>query len=545
MRAFATLYTELDRTTSTRAKVAALAAYLRTADPLDAAWTLYVLSGRRPKRLVPAVRLRAWAREEAGLPEWLLQECHDAVGDTAETIALVLPEPAERAPERPLHAWIEDYVLALRGLDEPAQRARVLQAWRTLPGPERFVFNKLLTGGFRVGVSQGLLVRALAEVSGLAPATIAHRLMGAWEPGPDLLARLLDPDATDADRSRPYPFALAHALEQEPAALGPVKDWQAEWKWDGIRAQLVRRAGRTFLWTRGEELVTARYPEVAEAAEALPDGTVLDGELLAWKGERPLPFAQLQRRIGRRAVGRRLLREVPVVFVAFDLLEAEGADVRSAGLAERRARLEAVVARTESPVLRVSEVLTAASWDELARARARSRDRGTEGLLLKRRDAPYPVGRVRGVWWKWKVEPFTVDAVLVYAQRGSGRRASLYSDYTFALRDGDDLVPFAKAYSGLTDEEIRRVDRWVRRHTLDRFGPVRRVPPHLVFELAFEGIQRSARHRSGLAVRFPRILRWREDKTPDEIDCLEDVRALLDERNGVPSGTTDAPDVPH
>jgi len=380
-------------------------------------------------------------------------------------------------------------------------------------------------------VSQRLLVRALAEVTALTDAVpdevLAHRLMGSWEPTADFYRSLLAPEVEDADASRPYPFFLAYPLEDEPQSLGDVSEWQAEWKWDGIRAQLIRRGGQTFLWSRGEELVTDRYPEVVGAAAALPDGTVLDGELLPWAQAGVMPFAQLQRRIGRKTLSRKMLQDVPVVLLTYDLLEWGGADWRTRPLSERRAQLETLLAEVASPQLPISTIVPAASWDDLVTARAGSRERNVEGLMLKRRTSAYQVGRKRGDWWKWKIEPYTIDAVMIYAQRGTGRRASLYSDYTFALWDNGELVPFTKAYSGLTDAEMRQVDAFVRRNTRERFGPVRSVTPELVFELGFEAIQRSTRHKSGVAVRFPRILRWRHDKKIEEADSLETLRAML------------------
>ena len=494
MRPFADLYFALDATTRTNDKVAAMRAYFDAAPPADAAWAVYFLSGRRPKRLLSPLLLRRWAAELAGIPEWLQEEAYHAVGDSAEAAALLLPA-AQRAGERPLHVWVEAVILPLRERDEAGQRAAVLDAWAELDDPQRYVFNKLITGGFRVGVSQRLLMRALAETAALPQATIAHRLMGAWEPTPDFYAALVHPDELRGeDAGRPYPFFLAYPLEADPASLGNLVDWQVEWKWDGIRAQLIRRGGEIFLWSRGEELVTERYPEVVAAAAALPD-CVLDGELLAWDfdADRPQPFAQLQQRIGRKNLGRKLLAETPVVLL--------------------------------------SSVIAAPSWADLASLREESRERGVEGFMLKRRASPYRVGRRRGDWWKWKIDPYSIDAVLIYAQRGSGRRASLYTDYTFALWDGegDDrhLVPFAKAYSGLTDAEMREIDRFVRNNTEDRFGPVRSVRPELVMELAFENIQDSNRHKSGVAVRFPRILRWRHDKRPEDADTLATLRAMI------------------
>lgn len=528
MREFAALYGALDATTSTNEKIAAMVRYFEGAPPADAAWAVYFLSGRRPKRLIPAQLLRLWAADLTGIPIWLLEESYGAVGDSAETAVLLLP-PATAASEQSLRTWIEERILPLRQLDADGQREAVLQAWGELDDAERFVFSKLITGAFRVGVSQRLLTRALAEYSGVDAAVIAHRLMGSWKPTPRFFEELVAGDTTDADRSRPYPFFLAYPLEQDPQVLGDVAEWQVEWKWDGIRAQLIRRDGETFLWSRGEELVTPRYPEIADAAEGLPDGTVLDGELLAWREGQVLPFAQLQRRIGRKSVGKKLLQEVPAALLLYDLLEWEGEDIRRWPLTRRRAQLEALVAELDDPRLPLSETVEARSWQELAGRREESRDRLVEGFMLKRRSSPYRVGRRRGDWWKWKIDPYTIDAVLIYAQKGAGRRANLYTDYTFAVWDGDELVPFAKAYSGLTDAEIREVDRFVRDNTRERFGPVRSVRPELVFELAFENIQRSNRHKSGIAVRFPRIARWRRDKTIADADRLEMIKAMLPE----------------
>ena len=527
MKAFAELYAALDETTKTGEKVDALARYFASVPAEDAAWAVHFLIGRRPKRLVGARRLAEWAMQATGTPEWLFAECYDSVGDLAESISLLLP-PSGASSDLPLREWVAR-LLALRGEDEETQRGDVMRAWAELDGPQAYVWNKLITGSFRVGVSQKLVVRALAQVSGVDENTIAHRLMGSWEPGPDLIARLLRAETGDADVSRPYPFFLAYALEEEPDALGEAREWQTEWKWDGIRAQVIRRAGSTFVWSRGEELITERFPELAAAAAMLPDGTVLDGEIMPWRDGQPLPFAQLQRRIGRKVLGPKILSEVPVVLLTYDLLEIGGEDLRPRPLEWRRARLEELLARTPSGGRFLpSPVVPAEEWDHVRQAYRDARTRQAEGLMLKRRDAEYGVGRRKGAWWKWKVEPFTVDAVLIYAQRGHGRRASLYTDYTFAVWSGDELVPFAKAYSGLTDAEIRRVDSFVRRNTLQRFGPVRAVKPELVFELGFEGIQRSPRHKSGIAVRFPRMLRWRDDKKPEDADSLETIIGMLD-----------------
>jgi DNA ligase-1 len=527
MRRFTALYLALDASTRTNAKVAALVDYFRAAAPHDAAWAAYFLTGRKLKRVVGTRDLVAAALVSSGLPPWLFDASYDAVGDLAETIALVLPPPT-RADDRSLARWVEDEIAPLAGLDPAEVQARLRAAWDRLDRDARFVFGKLLTGAFRVGAARQLVHRALAEAAGVPIADVAHRLIGEWTPSPAFFDWLRGTGVTlTAPAHRPYPFFLAHALEDAPATLGPVDEYQAEWKWDGIRAQLVVRRDGASVWSRGEDLVSASFPELVAAARALPVGTVVDGEILAWEDDAaaPLPFAALQQRINRKSPAARMLRDVPVVLLAYDLLEDAGEDIRGLPLAERRRRLEALL--PQPPTLRVSPTLVTPDWPAVAAERARARELRAEGVMLKRRDAAYGVGRVRGPWWKWKVDPYTIDAVMVYAQAGHGRRASLFTDYTFAVwDDAGELVPFAKAYSGLTDAEIREVDAWVRRHTLERFGPVRRVEPVLVFELAFEGLQLSKRHKSGVATRFPRIARWRKDKPAAEADTLATLQAL-------------------
>jgi DNA ligase-1 len=528
MKRFAELYDEIDRTTSTNAKVAAMARYFASAPPADAAWAVFFLTGRRLKRLVSYAAIGEWALAATGFESWLLQECYSVVGDGAETVALLLDQLPARSPdtELTLAQWVEDRVLSLRDRDPAGQQARVVAWLQSLDRLQRFILLKLITGEFRVGVSQTLVVRGLAQASGLPATTIAARLMGDWTPTAEWYTAVLSHEQSDEDRSRPYPFYLASPLDAHPSVLGDPADWLIEWKWDGIRAQLVRRGGTVHLWSRGEELITHRFPEIAAAATRLPEGTVLDGEVLAFRDGVPLPFSALQQRIGRQKQVAQMARAVPVVFMAYDILEDEGVDVRAQPLVDRRERLRT---RLESEgVLRVSPTLEAADWTALGDQRADSRSRGVEGLMMKRRASPYGVGRKRGDWWKWKIDPYTIDAVLIYAQPGSGRRASLLTDYTFGVWDGEELVPIAKAYSGLSNDEIDEMDKWIRRHTRERFGPVRHVEPTHVFELGFEGIARSARHRAGIAVRFPRMLRWRRDKKPADADTLETVRRLLE-----------------
>ena len=573
MKAFAALYRELDATTSSLAKQAALQRYLQDAAPQDAAWAVYFLAGGKPRQLVATKLLRVLAQEAAGLPEWLFDESYEAVGDLAETIALLLPPPTE-AHDLGLAVWIEQHLLPLRKIDKtmPEVLAETLRSqWRQLAADERLVYFKLMTGSFRIGVSRLQVTQALAAVGQIDAKRVAQRLMGythiSGQPTAVDYAGLIAPESSgelnQKTSGQPYPFFLAHPfnlpLAQFDAVLGPPADWLIEWKWDGIRAQLVKRAGVVSLWSRGEELVTDRFPELATMGAALPDGTVIDGEIVVWRADAPLPdaltdeptasrpdepadasgrvqpFAELQRRIGRKTLGPKLLREIPVVLLAYDLLEWQGQDLREVAQQDRRVLLDQLIEQLRHPQLIASPVLTGDSWAELARQREAARSMGVEGMMLKQRHAHYGVGRTKdvGTWWKWKIDPLRIDAVLIYAQRGHGRRASLYSDYTFAVWDGPQsqvdrkLVPFAKAYSGLTDAEMARVDAVIRKTTIESFGPVRSVKPTLMFELGFEGIAKSTRHKSGIAVRFPRMLRWREDKPIEEADTLQTLAALL------------------
>ena len=532
MRRFADLYTRLDRSTATGDKRAALVDYFRAAPPADAAWALWLLAGGKVGGgkagvLARSGELRQWISEATGTPPWLVEESHDQVGDLAETLTLLFDEPSAVPGERPLAEWIQARLLPAAGKDVELRKALVLDAWRSLRAPERLVFNKLLTGALRVGVSQRLVQQALAELSGVDIALIAQRMLGAWAPDAEFLGRLLTKDALESDRQQPYPFFLASPLDGGADALGDIGDWQLEWKWDGIRLQLIRRQGEVALWSRGEERLDGRFPEIEAAATALPRDCVLDGELLAWKdGDSPLPFTALQTRIQRLKPGPKTLAEAPARLQLYDLLELDGEDWRPRPLHERRAALVALVHATADARLAVSPEVHAASWDAAAAKRLQARARGVEGLMLKRRSSVYQAGRKRGDWWKWKVDPLVIDAVLLYAQAGHGRRSTLYTDYTFGVWDQGQLVPVAKAYSGLDDKEILALDRWIRANTLERFGPVRSVPAQHVFELGFEGVNRSARHKSGVAVRFPRILRWRHDKPAAEADRIETLKAL-------------------
>ena len=579
MNRFAALYAELDATTATSAKVDALVRYFRHAAPADAAWATYFLAGGKPRQVVATAALRDLACRLAGLEPWLFEESYQAVGDLAETIAHVLP-PARHPSDIGLALWVEERLLPLRGLDPAEQARRIASYWDELDTTGRFLLVKLIGGAFRVGVSRLLVQRALAEVAGLDAKLIAQRMMGYTDarsvPDARRYQALFGTDGLGpADAGQPYPFFLAHALsepvERFDALLGPPSDWLVEWKYDGIRAQIVKRAGQVWIWSRGEELVTERFPEIAAFAAHLPDGSVLDGEIVAWRDAAIAPFNLLQQRIGRKMLTKKVLADAPVAFIAYDLVEWQGIDLRERPQAERRALLEAAV-----DPLHVSPALLGRNWAELAAVRESSRERGVEGFMLKHRDARYGTGRRKqddikaGTWWKWKIDPLSVDCVLIYAQAGHGRRASVYTDYTFAVwnRTPQDaaeadaavqamvatsarrepalpgalqLVPFAKAYSGLTDAEFAVVDRVVRAHTLEKFGPVRSVKPTLVFELGFEGINRSPRHKSGIAVRFPRMLRIRADKPLHEADTLATLEGLMGSR---PAATSQADVLP-
>lgn len=538
MRDFARLYAELDETTATNRKLDALKNYFSRTPPQHAAWAVYFLAGGKPRQTVPTKLLRQFAIEYAGIDDWLFDESYHAVGDLAETIAHILPPP-QHSSDVGLADWMTERIAPLRGAQPETIRDALFAWWDQTDWRERFLLMKLIGGGFRVGVSKLLVTRALAEVAELDSKLVAQRLMG-WtdgrvHPTADRYAQLIAPISEDEHQLRggqPYPFFLAHQLTAEPQTLGSTDDWLVEWKYDGIRAQLVRRTGQSWLWSRGEDLITDRFPEIASIA--LPEGTVIDGEILIWKTDQPASFADLQKRIGRKTISAKMLGELPAVLVAYDVLEHEAVDIRATPQSSRRAILENIVGHANTPALKLSPLINADDWQTMATIREDSRSRVVEGMMLKRADAHYGVGRTKdvGVWWKWKIDPYAVDAVLIYAQAGHGRRASLYTDYTFAVWDTDAdgkrvLVPFAKAYSGLTDAEIGKVDAAIRKTTVEKFGPVRSVKPTMVFEIGFEGIAKSTRHKAGVAVRFPRILRIRDDKPIEQADTLDVLKDML------------------
>ena len=535
MRDFVELFKSLDRTNKTNAKVEAIAKYLNSAEASDAAWAIYLLSGRRVKRLVPRKFLKQWLQELTQYEEWLVDECYRTVGDFAETVALLVPRITidETLLTQSLSQWMEEQIIPLAKLSEAEQGEKIKLWWQALPRDAVFLVNKMLTGALRVGVSQLLIARAVAANVGIDQSSVLYRLTGDWQASRESYLALINPDTQEVDASKPYPFFLASPLDKAAAELGDFNDFAYEWKWDGIRGQLIKRDDEVFLWSRGEELVNEQFPEIVAAAKSLPNGSVLDGELLPWNDQGVMGFADLQRRLGRKKVGKKLLNEVPIQFHCYDLLEQQGEDIREFSFCERRERLAELLQTVDEARLSLSPLVNdqARDWKALDELKGQARALGVEGLMIKAKGSPYLTGRRKGHWWKWKLDPLTIDAVLLYAQAGTGRRANLFTDYTFAVWDGDALTPIAKAYSGLDDKEIGSLDAWIRRNTKEKFGPVRSVKLHHVFEIGFEGIARSTRHKSGIALRFPRILRWRKDLAIGEADTLAQVEDLLELAN--------------
>ena len=530
MQLFAQLVQQLGTSTKTNDKLDALVNYFTHADTKDKVWVIALFSGRRPRRTVNSTQLTAWCAEIIHLPVWLFEECYHTVGDLSETIALLIPEinqPSHAAAAKPLHYYVERF-LQLEKAAEAEKKTFILQSWLELTSKERFVFNKLLSSTFRVGVSQSMMVNALAKTVHLESSVIAHRISGNWDPATTTFEDLLSEQASSIDYSKPYPFYLAYAIEEEVSQLGAPADWQAEWKWDGIRGQIIKRNNQLFVWSRGEDLITEKFPEFQQLLEKLPDGVVIDGEILPYKEGQVLNFNVLQTRIGRKNVTKKHLQEAPAGLFAYDLLELNEQDIRHLPLVERRKALEELVNALQIPFIQLSPIVDFNDWQQLTMLREQSRAINSEGLMLKRKSSAYQVGRKRGDWWKWKIDPLTIDAVMVYAQKGTGRRSNLYTDYTFAVQDGDKLVTFTKAYSGLTDKEFALVDAFVKKNSIEKFGPVRTVKPELVFEIAFEGIAASNRHKSGVALRFPRISRWRTDKKVEDINTMEDLKKMLE-----------------
>lgn len=525
MKNFAALINALESTNKTTAKLDAMVNYLERALEADKLWFIALFTGKRPKRSVNANLLKEWALEITGLPYWLFVESYSSVGDLGETLSLILPRPQEQI-DKSLSEWMQD-IIALREASESEKKSYIFRVWNGLDYTERLIFNKLIGGSFRIGVSGKMLINALAKYSGQEVNALTHSIMGKWNPEEASFSELVSGININPDNSKPYPFCLAYPLEKQPDELGEVADWLVEYKWDGIRGELIKRNDEVFIWSRGEELVTPQFPELESTLHAMQGNFVIDGEILAVKGGEVLNFNDLQKRLNRKTITKKMLEELPISVFAYDLLELDGEDLREKPLSERRALLEYLLNEQHPPNIQLSKIISFDDWDVLDAIRGSARDINSEGLMLKQKNSVYHTGRKKGDWWKWKINPLTIDAVLIYAQKGSGRRSSYYTDYTFAVKDGDRLVTIAKAYSGLTDKEIMEVSKFVNKNAVEKFGPVRTVKPELVFEIAFEGIGFSNRHKSGVAVRFPRILRWRRDKTADEIDHLEDIKKLI------------------
>ncbi len=525
MKTFARLVNALDSTNKTTQKLEAIDRFLTEADAKDKLWLLALFTGKRPKRNVNSTLMKQWVIELSGIPDWLFLECYSSVGDLSETIALILPPPTHII-ERSLSEWM-NLIVSLNNKSEGEKKDFVLHAWAGLPVTERFIFNKLLGGSFRLGVSSKSLIHALAKHYDIDANTVTHSVMGDWKMEEVTFDGLVNGNYANTQLSKPYPFCLAYALEKEAEDLGAIEDWQIEYKWDGIRGQFIKRKDEIFIWSRGEELITAQFPEIRDILAEWRSDFVIDGEILIVKNNKVLNFSELQKRLNRKTLSKKMLEELPVSIFVYDLIEWQGEDWRKKTLLDRRSKLEELLLENPSSNLKLSEVILAPDWEALRAVREHSRAINSEGLMLKYKQSPYHTGRKKGDWWKWKTDPLTIDAVLIYAQKGSGRRSAYYTDYTFAVKNGDQLVTIAKAYSGLTDKEIQEVSRFVRKYAVEKFGPVRTVKPELVFELAFEGIGYSSRHKSGVALRFPRILRWRRDKTVAEIDDIEDVKKLI------------------
>ena len=527
MKRFANLFLSLDRTNKTNEKVELLKGYFLSAPDEDKIWALALFTGRRPPRKIRTTDVHVWAMEMAGIPDWLFRESYHSVGDLAETISLILPE-SEGSSDKTLSEWFH-YLSALNTATDEEKKKYITDAWRQLSRYEIFVFNKLLMGSFRVGVSQTLVVRAIGEATGMEPPVVSHRVMGKWNPSDTTWQDLIHSENIQDHNSKPYPFYLAYSLELSLEDMGRPDEWFVEWKWDGIRSQIILRDGEIFIWSRGEDLITDKFPELHSLKNAYKGNIVLDGELICFMNDRPMPFNVLQTRIGRKNLTKKILESAPIAFIAYDILEFDGVDIRNRPQEERRKILEKVQADAMIDEFRISPLISMNEWDDLRNLHSESRSMAAEGFMLKRKNSVYMTGRKKGDWWKWKVDPLSIDAVLVYAQKGHGRRAELFTDYTFAVWNESTLIPFAKAYSGLTDAEIVQVDRFIKQNTIEKFGPVRTVKANLVFEIGFEGILKSTRHKSGIAVRFPRILRWRKDKQPEEADTLDNLRKILNQ----------------
>jgi len=538
MKNFASLFKELDESTRADFKVEAFLNYFKIAHSGDAAWAVSLSLGRKIKQIVPIKKLREWSLELAQIPEWLLAECLDNVGDLAETISLVLPSDCN-SENFPLQTWMEQYLLPLRNQKEEFQKEKIVAAWRLLNSTERFLWNKLVTGNFHMDISPKLIIKALSIFCGLSERIISIRLTGDWIPSADFFNMLSAPDDNNNAFCNPWPFNPIIKLDQDIEDLGNVNLWIAEWKWNGIRSQIIKRENQVYIWSHDDDLINDLLPELCELGSFLPDGTVIEGIIIPLKNNAPLPESELQKRIAKGYTVKKIVSDIPVSFVAFDLLEFQKEDIRNKSLSQRRIHLKEIFNDISDKKFILSEIIECNSWEDLKNVKSEARKKSADGLILKRIDSPYflgnyninissPAGVSKTDWYKWKNDPLTIIAVLLYAGVEQGSVPPLFKDYTFALWHEGKLVPFAKTSSGLTDKEIIQVDAFIRKNTLEKFGPVRTVRPELVFELEFDGIHKSSRHKSGLVVLSPRILRWLHDKKIEEAGSLNSLTAIID-----------------
>ncbi len=591
---FTRLFNELDETNHTVEQLAALERYFKAAPAADAAWALHLLIGAKAPRALKNSQLREWISTVADLPTWLVDESCETVGDIAETLALLLPDPptVPAGGSLALHRLITERLLPLAGLGPEARRDLVVTTWRELDGAQRFIWNKLITGSFRIGVSRTQVARALGKTAGVSASVMAHRLLGFQEPTEAAFRALLAAESAN-ENFGPYPFQTANAIKSaEPAGdptiesldlfprlvgapgtgptitrpeeLGSASDWQAEWLLDGLRVQVMRRGDAVLIWSQDEELLNPEFPEIAEAAQLLPDGTVLDGDLVVWPASDVCPGtrADIQQRLSHATPGAGLQRKLPVVFIAQDIIEAAEIDQRGRPLLARRRQLAEVLAPAAdrhretqatrpasgstdgsqmdlfgSPPaaaahhapfrFRAASLVSFGSWEQLASLRREARDHGAAGLILKRTESCYGASVETSAWWIWPIEPLRINAVLIAALPGHGNSPRAFSDYTFAVWCDDELVPFAKTGTGLTEIGFRAMDDFIRAHITGKFGPVRSVKAELVFELEFDSVQTSTRHKSGLVVRSARIHRRRPELSAAEADTLEALRLLV------------------
>ena len=537
MRNFATLFKELDETAQADLKIEALINYFKKVPPEDLAWTVSLLLGRKIKQVISVKRLRKWSVELTQIPDWLLAECLNNVGDLAETISLILPFEGN-SENIPLHVWIEQCIFPLKDQQEEIQKEKIVSFWHQLNSVERFLFNKLVTGSFHVDIPPKLIIKALSSFCSLNEKYISQRLIGNWVPTAGFFNFLCTSNVSDTMANIPYPFNPVVQLDLKVEDLGNINQWLFEWKWNGIRSQIIKRENKVFIWSHDEDLLNDSFPELYELGSILPDGTVIEGIIIPIRDNILLPSAELKKRIAKRYPVKKILSDIPVSFVAFDLLEFDKEDIRNKSLNQRRNLLKEILNDITDKRIILSGVVECNSWKDLKIARSEAGKKSVDGLMLKRLYSPYSIGSETIVsamqsgilttnWYKWKNDPLTINAILLYARLEQGSTSPLFKEYTFALWHDGKLIPFAKTSSGLTDEEIIQVDSFIRKNTLGKFGPVRTVKPELVFKLEFDGIQKSSRNKSGIVVLSPHITRWHHYKKIEEAGSLNSLTILL------------------